>query len=275
MLDIGAGGGHYSIFLNRTGLVTSFAVDAAGGKDGGEMLASFTGSRVQFFDAQEPVGESLLAHRVFDTILCLEVAEHIRPERTNVFVQNLEKLGRNLVISWAPRESCGLGWGHVNCRSEDEVIKIMEQHSSFRINWDITARFRARSEVEWIARTILYFSKHAQPQHSEPSQQHSAPTPLLFSGSANIPAHPRTSGNVFGQKISGNSIFAHNIPNTDSRDWRNEQDFGTKDFGDYFGPEKTRVYGRNQNEEFQKSLDEAKLLLHTVVKGMYIPERFK
>eukprot|EP00397_Hematodinium_sp_SG-2012_P018189 GEMP01018622.1.p1 GENE.GEMP01018622.1~~GEMP01018622.1.p1 ORF type:complete len:543 (+),score=122.54 GEMP01018622.1:81-1709(+) len=164
VLDIGAGGGHYSTFLNRTGLVTAFAVDAAGGED---ELQRYTGSKVQFFDAQEPVVNSPYASRQFDYILCLEVAEHIKPDKTHIFVRNLDLLGkRGLVLSWAQEESCGLGWGHVNCRNTEDVIFLMEKSTSYRVDLDITAHLRAKSQISWIAKTVLYFSKPQEQHHT-------------------------------------------------------------------------------------------------------------
>eukprot|EP00397_Hematodinium_sp_SG-2012_P033463 GEMP01035758.1.p1 GENE.GEMP01035758.1~~GEMP01035758.1.p1 ORF type:complete len:398 (+),score=104.30 GEMP01035758.1:724-1917(+) len=161
VLDIG---GHYSTFLNRTGLVTAFAVDAAGGED---ELQRYTGSKVQFFDAQEPVVNSPYASRQFDYILCLEVAEHIKPDKTHIFVRNLDLLGkRGLVLSWAQEESCGLGWGHVNCRNTEDVIFLMEKSTSYRVDLDITAHLRAKSQISWIAKTVLYFSKPQEQHHT-------------------------------------------------------------------------------------------------------------
>jgi len=68
----------------------------------------------------------LVADTSFDLVTCFEVAEHIEPEYADIFMDNLVKLSRCILFSFAPPGSGGIG--HVNC-----------QEPSY---WD--AKFRAR-----------------------------------------------------------------------------------------------------------------------------------
>jgi len=78
--DFGAGSGHYSKWLNDTGLVTAYAFD------GSPDIELVTKSNVLGAD----LGKPLQLWRKFDWTLCLEVAEHIPPDLTPAFLSNLD-----------------------------------------------------------------------------------------------------------------------------------------------------------------------------------------
>jgi len=154
LLDVGAGGGHYAKLMNQTSLVTVDAVDAAGTPG---LLEIITHGKVKFMDISEPVNPS---QKTYDYVMCLEVAEHIQKEKTATFVNNFDRLARKgLLLSWSSPELCGLGWGHVNCRTAEEVISLIESSTPFRLDKGMTSKFRDKSEISWIKKTIMYFEK--------------------------------------------------------------------------------------------------------------------
>merc|ERR1712113_441542 len=94
-------------------------------------------------------------------VLCLEVSERIAEDRTVTFARNLGALAqRALVVSWAAPEKCGLGWGHVNCRSRDEVIALLETHTKLKIDVPGTDRLRRAAQISWIRDNVLLFRQH-------------------------------------------------------------------------------------------------------------------
>merc|ERR1719168_481189 len=80
--DFGALDGHYSRWLNDTGLVTAFAFDGVQGvTDLTEGAVTEVDLTAAFSVAWHP--------QPFDWVLCLEVAEHIPPDLERAFLDNL------------------------------------------------------------------------------------------------------------------------------------------------------------------------------------------
>jgi len=142
--DFGAGSGHYSTWLNDTGLVTAYAFD------GSPDIELVTKGTVLSAD----LGRPLALWRKFDWVLCVEVAEHIPPDLTGVFLRNLDAhTGEGLILTWARPGLQGLG--STNPQSETEVLRLVAQNTGLHLDRDLTAQLRAASQVAHLAESIL------------------------------------------------------------------------------------------------------------------------
>uniref|UniRef100_A0A7S0FPU6 Apple domain-containing protein n=1 Tax=Pyrodinium bahamense TaxID=73915 RepID=A0A7S0FPU6_9DINO len=153
--DFGAGSGHYASWLNDTGLITAHAFD------GSPDIELVTKGTVQSAD----LGRPLTLWRKFDWVLCLEVAEHIPPDLTGLFLRNLdEHTGEGLVLSWARPGLQGLG--STNPQSEAEVLSLLSLHTGLHLDHDLTAQVRASSQVAHLAESLLVFVRAPRAQRA-------------------------------------------------------------------------------------------------------------
>ncbi|CAD7948836.1 unnamed protein product [Amoebophrya sp. A25] len=174
VLDLGAGGGHYTTALNQTGLVTASGYDATVNLlpievDLAKELAEFTHGKVNFFDVAKEIpkrSDGKPSMTPADYVFCLEVAEHIPAGASaSLFLENLNYLAtKGMVISWAGKELCGLGWGHVNCLDMD-VKDFIEARTDFLFDANVTEKLRSRSEISWIQKSVSFFRKKGELLH--------------------------------------------------------------------------------------------------------------
>jgi len=142
--DMGAGSGHYSKWLNDTGLVIAHAYD------GSPDVELVTKMAVHSAD----LGRPLELWRKFDWVICLEVAEHIPPDLTGIFLRNLDEHATSgIVLSWARPGLQGIGFA--NPRSEQEALDLIRQHTRLHINGQLTAQLRASSTVAHVGESLL------------------------------------------------------------------------------------------------------------------------
>eukprot|EP00413_Alexandrium_margalefii_P036241 CAMPEP_0204586986 /NCGR_PEP_ID=MMETSP0661-20131031/47803_1 /ASSEMBLY_ACC=CAM_ASM_000606 /TAXON_ID=109239 /ORGANISM="Alexandrium margalefi, Strain AMGDE01CS-322" /LENGTH=510 /DNA_ID=CAMNT_0051596673 /DNA_START=59 /DNA_END=1591 /DNA_ORIENTATION=- len=154
--DFGAGSGHYASWLNDTGLVTAYAFD------GSPDIELVTKSTVLSAD----LGRPLALWRKFDWVLCVEVAEHIPPDLTGVFLRNLDAhVADGLVITWARPGLQGLG--STNPQSEAEVLNLLATHTGLHLDRDLTTKLRASSQVAHLAESILVMVRKPPPQPAD------------------------------------------------------------------------------------------------------------
>ncbi|CAK9082679.1 unnamed protein product [Durusdinium trenchii] len=143
--DLGAFAGHYSLWLNDTGLVTSFAFDA---------VTAVTAS-VRPMDLTEEGAAAELPIRCA-VVLCLEVLEHIPRHQEEVALKNLGRLaGRALVLSWAPPHIPGPG--HINQRPTLDAWARVEEVTGLQRSHELTEEAQARSEIPWIRESVAIF----------------------------------------------------------------------------------------------------------------------
>ena len=87
----------------------------------------------------------------------LEVGEHIPPQFNRPFVANLVSHARKgMVLSWS--NVCDKGVGHVNCKSEDQVIGMMRAQE---FNYDAQATGLLRNVTAWgyLKTTLMVFRR--------------------------------------------------------------------------------------------------------------------
>lgn len=114
VIDAGCGQGRYLRELR----LSYVDVD---GFDGNPYTPPMTGGRAFVHDLTTSVDPSWRR----DNVLCLEVAEHIpRPFETQVLDHLTQMAAFRLVLSWAQPEHDGRG--HVNGRTNEEVIELLE-----------------------------------------------------------------------------------------------------------------------------------------------------
>ena len=92
-----------------------------------------------------------------DWLLCMEVGEHIPPQFNEPFVSNLVSHARKgMVLSWS--NVCDKGVGHVNCKSEDQVIGMMRAQE---FNYDAKATGLLRNVTAWgyLKTTLMVFRR--------------------------------------------------------------------------------------------------------------------
>lgn len=92
---------------------------------------------------------------MFDTILSLEVGEHIPKELSGKYIENVKRIKPNLiVISWAiPGQG---GDGHVNELPNEEVIKMF---SEYTYDAKTSQHLRNSADLWWFKNTIMVFRK--------------------------------------------------------------------------------------------------------------------
>lgn len=138
--DLGCGNGNY---------VNVF-------KEFGWEVDGYEGNKL-YTDNPVDLSEPLNPDKKYDLIVCLEVGEHIPPERCEIFLDNLEKFSfKHLILSWGiPNQK---GKGHVNCLSNETVINHMKKRYFEYINED-SEYLRNNASLSWFKNTIMVFKK--------------------------------------------------------------------------------------------------------------------
>lgn len=143
--DFGAGGGHYSKWMNETGLLQAFAFD------GTHQAAELTDGLVQ----EVNLVQKMSLWRTFDWVLCLEVGEHIPKEYSDMLLANLKNHAKKgLVMSWSDDWE---GIGHVNCLTRQEFVATVQRKTGFVLDSVATEAVRSNCEIDYIARTLAVF----------------------------------------------------------------------------------------------------------------------
>ncbi|CAE7333776.1 ODA11, partial [Symbiodinium sp. CCMP2456] len=138
--DLGAFGGHYSEWLNDTGLVSAYAFDAIPG------VEEITKGAVRH--ARLDVQHLELVDAGCDVVLCLEVMEHILPSLEQQALSNLGlHTKRALVLSWAPPWVPGPG--HINQRPPEEAWAVVERQTGLARQPILSEGAQASSSLSW------------------------------------------------------------------------------------------------------------------------------
>lgn len=92
-------------------------------------------------------------------IICLEVGEHIPPQYTHKFLQNIKENCENyLIMSWAVRGQGGVG--HFNELNNDEVIPIIQNLGfEYLANDSELARQNVEDFCAYFRNTLMIFKK--------------------------------------------------------------------------------------------------------------------
>lgn len=148
VLELGAGRGNYVEYLRKTGKLRSIA-----GYDGVPNIVELTGGVVQYADLTIE-GNPL---PVADWVLCLEVAEHIPQAHEKTFLNYIiNHSTTGVILSWGLPGQGGVG--HVNLRSNDEVIAIMES-AGYKLMGHTSQKLRVAARLGWFKKSVMAFRK--------------------------------------------------------------------------------------------------------------------
>lgn len=94
-----------------------------------------------------------------DVSISLEVGEHLDKVHQEIFMENIcDSTNLLLILSWAEIGQAGIG--HVNCRSQEDVIADVESRG-FILDKELTkdARQNIDDNTDWFRRTLLIFKR--------------------------------------------------------------------------------------------------------------------
>ena len=117
-IDLGAGAGYYAITLAEAG-VDTWAVDMS--KD----VPVFNCDNVH--SIQHDLQKALRLERVFDLVLCIEVAEHLPESAADELCATIARHAGKWVVFTAAPPGQG-GTGHINCQPSDYWRKKLERY---------------------------------------------------------------------------------------------------------------------------------------------------
>jgi hypothetical protein len=150
--DMGCGIGKYVSALEGTGFV---AVGFEGHPQARRV--SVTPSVISV-DLSEPIKCSLV-RLPRGSVVSLEVGEHVQPERSDTFLDNLSLFcAKTLVLSWAVRGQGG--HRHINELDESEIVPRVESRG-FRLDREKTDEWRriAGDDLFWLKRSLYCFER--------------------------------------------------------------------------------------------------------------------
>jgi tryptophanyl-tRNA synthetase len=145
--DFGCGVGFYSDILYRNGFKKVYGFE-------GEVPKNKIYKKI----LQQDLTQKFKC-KVQGNVICLEVAEHIPKKYSKVFLDNITKPAKDLLImSWAVRGQMGIG--HVNCRNNDEAIEEIESRG-FLYNEKLTeqGRLSVSEKCSWFRKSLLVFNR--------------------------------------------------------------------------------------------------------------------
>lgn len=153
LYDMGCGLGTYLEYFKSVGFQYLVGFE-------GEKLNNFEIDGIHVADLTLPIQYSI-TDGVVGSVICLEVAEHIPPEDTNYFLNNITPFvsqGGSLVMSWAVPGQEGIG--HVNCRDNFSVIaEMINRGFEFDVERSLAARNNVSNHCAWFRNTIMWFKK--------------------------------------------------------------------------------------------------------------------
>jgi SAM-dependent methyltransferase len=134
VVDVGCAIGEYvHYFAHKKGIVAKGIEGSPRAKD---FMAKDTD--VEFLDLRKP----RLYFGRFDLAICLEVAEHIEPEFSGIFVDNLSWLSDIIVLTAAPPGQ--EGYGHVNCQPQTYWVKKFDS-----IGYNLAEGYIMKLKRQW------------------------------------------------------------------------------------------------------------------------------
>lgn len=152
VIDIGCGCGVYLKAFHVLG------VKDIAGYDGSSNFInkSLVPGRIKVHDLREP----LKLGRKFDLCLCIEVAEHLGYEYSDLLVTELTGLSDVIFFTAAPPGQGGIG--HLNEQPHSFWIKIFKA-KGFRfmesLTYEIRGELKIKNVISWIVNNLMIFKK--------------------------------------------------------------------------------------------------------------------
>lgn len=144
LVDFGCGMNYYTEHFRQAGVICQ----AYDGNPNTYALTLGT-ARTQDLSVEFDLGEK------FDCVLSLEVGEHIPAEFESIYLDNICKHAKGMIIlSWAvPGQA---GDGHVNCQTNAHIIDEMHLRA-YTLDEVATKALRNASSLPWFQKTIMVF----------------------------------------------------------------------------------------------------------------------
>jgi len=146
ILDLGCGTGQYAERFIQDGFICDCY-------DGNPNTPEISNNICGVLDLSVPVDLG----KTYDCVLSLEVGEHIPEEYESIFIENIVKHSKNLVIlSWATIGQGG--YGHYNERP-NEYIESLFLNYGFHREKEVESVLRQVPQWWWFKNTIMVFKK--------------------------------------------------------------------------------------------------------------------
>lgn len=145
--DLGCGRGDYCKFWSERG----YEIDGYEGS--GTACQESVYANIECVDLSKPA----IPKADYDLVICLEVGEHIPKKCQDVFLDNLDRFSKNvLILSWAlPGQR---GTGHVNCLSNEGVVELMSMRG-LGFDKNLSDHFRQKARLGWFKKTLMVFRR--------------------------------------------------------------------------------------------------------------------
>ena len=146
-VDFGCGLGKYVLEINKNNIECD-------GYDGNPFTPELTNGNCGVID----LSKDFDLNEKFDCVISLEVGEHLPAEFEEIYMRNITKHTKNLLIlSWAtPHQG---GDGHVNEKSNN-YIRNKIVNLGFSCDFAEEKKLRESSSLSWFKRTIFVFRKN-------------------------------------------------------------------------------------------------------------------
>jgi cyclopropane fatty-acyl-phospholipid synthase-like methyltransferase len=146
VIDLGCGNGSYAKEFNKEG----FSCDCY---DGNPNTKELTGGLC----SEANLAEEIDFNRKYDCVFSLEVGEHIPKEFESIFIDNLIRHSKALIIlSWAVVGQGGRG--HINERNNDYIENNFLE-KGWKRNKEKENILREKSSLKWFKKTIMVYQK--------------------------------------------------------------------------------------------------------------------
>ena len=153
-LDLGAGHGYWSYVLSEMG-ADAYAVEVS--KDAIAVMPEQVQCLIH--DLREPLD----LHRMYDLVLCIEVAEHLPEESADILCDTIARHCKYATVFTAAPPGQG-GHGHINCQPPEYWInKLAARGLVHAEEWTEYARAAWKSilgdSLPWLSHNVMVFAK--------------------------------------------------------------------------------------------------------------------
>jgi cyclopropane fatty-acyl-phospholipid synthase-like methyltransferase len=144
VIDLGCGKGNYAKELNKEGISCECY-------DGNPKTKEIT----EGLCSEVNLAEEINFNKKYDCVISLEVGEHIPKEFESIFLENLIKHSKSMIIlSWAVVGQGGRG--HVNERNNDYIENYFLE-KGWKRNKEKESNLRNKSSLKWFKNTIMVY----------------------------------------------------------------------------------------------------------------------
>ena len=147
--DMGCGNGAYTKYLIAKGLTGVCS-------DGNPHTPEISDGLCEVYDLSKPMDKNH-EPKIYDWVLCLEVAEHVPKQYESTLVENVKMhCQKGIIISWAiPGQG---GHGHVNEKS-NEYVRGLFDGSEYTPDIIAEEKMREAARLPWFKNSLMVFKK--------------------------------------------------------------------------------------------------------------------